>query len=84
MMFKRFTFFALDGTLCHVYASRADFTAQHVVFKDPDGEIIIAVRADQVEKLRPERNGDGTLVTYTQAEALEASLREQEFPETHP
>lgn len=70
-MFKRFTFSHPDQPRSEVFAHRVEFTAAHVVFRDPDGEIILAMSVHSVDNLMPERTADGEVKQFTSEEALE-------------
>lgn len=74
-MFKRYTFTRHDQPGCEVFAHKVEFTAAHVVFRDPDGEVVVAVLTDSVNDLMPERTAEGAIVQYTSEEALVEASR---------
>lgn len=69
--FRQFTFQPPGGEPpATVFAHHVEFTHSHVVFRDPDNEIVVAVYAGDVVNLRPERDDRGVVQFFTSDEAL--------------
>lgn len=72
-MYQQFIFETPTDEQGIVFAHNVQFAPSYVVFRDPDGEIIVALNSDGVLQLRPERNAEGNVVRYSRGEAIRLS-----------